>query len=252
MLTKKISNFAVSTAAAEGLAPLVARTSVLEMLNHDDVIKWKYFPRNWPFVQGIHRSNNREAGDLRRHRAHYDVIVKWGHSSKIWGSCDVNARGILRRNRSRVYTTWKLSATCNGHGFMACLAATHGVSWLTSIKTTENTVEPLYDTIMFVKNTQKRLWGRVQYVFCEFIIACHYHARCDIVSLSTMAYGDSTVYQVLHWLTWSLIKATACLMKDNLRIISSYFPKQGDWNVHKLMTQFILYINMWGCWLFKN
>ena len=72
--------------------------------SHDDVIKWKHFPRNWPFVRGIHRSrwiphkgqwrgalmfsltcvwtymindwvNNREAGDLRCHRAHYDVIV---------------------------------------------------------------------------------------------------------------------------------------------------------------------------------
>ena len=66
---------------------------------HDDVIKWKHFPRNWPFVRGIHRSiprtkasdaelwcflicvwindwvNNREAGDLRRYRGHYDVIV---------------------------------------------------------------------------------------------------------------------------------------------------------------------------------
>ena len=69
---------------------------------YDDVIKWKHFPRNWPFVRGIHRSpvnsphkdrwhwdlmfsliyawinewvNNREGGDLRRHRAHYDAIV---------------------------------------------------------------------------------------------------------------------------------------------------------------------------------
>ena len=69
---------------------------------HDDVIKWKHFPRYWPFVWGIHRSpvnsphkgqwrgalmftlictringwvNNREAGDLRRNRALYDVIV---------------------------------------------------------------------------------------------------------------------------------------------------------------------------------
>ena len=24
--------------------------------NHDDVIKWKHFPRYWPFVRGIHRS----------------------------------------------------------------------------------------------------------------------------------------------------------------------------------------------------
>ena len=69
---------------------------------HDDVIKWKYFPRYWPFVWGIHRSpvnsphkgqwrgalmlslisalinawvNNRETRDLRCHRTHYDVIV---------------------------------------------------------------------------------------------------------------------------------------------------------------------------------
>ena len=72
---------------------------------HDDVIKWKHFPRNWPFVRGIHRSpvnsprkglwrgalmfslicvwindwvNNREAGDLRRHLDHYGVSVMWG------------------------------------------------------------------------------------------------------------------------------------------------------------------------------
>ena len=69
---------------------------------HDDVIKWRHFPRYWPFVRGIHRSpvnsphkgqwrgalmlslmyaklnvwvNTREAGDLRRYRIHYDVIV---------------------------------------------------------------------------------------------------------------------------------------------------------------------------------
>ena len=69
-------------------------------IDHDDVIKWQHFPRYWPFVRGIHRSpvnsphkgqwrealvfslicawingwvKNREAGDLRRHRANYDV-----------------------------------------------------------------------------------------------------------------------------------------------------------------------------------
>ena len=72
-----------------------------ERLIHDDVIKWKHFPRYWPFVGGIHWSqvnsthkgqwrgalmfslicvgingwNNRGAGDLWRHRVHYDVIV---------------------------------------------------------------------------------------------------------------------------------------------------------------------------------
>ena len=67
-----------------------------------DVIKWKHFPRYWPFVRGIHQRpvnslhkgqwrgalmfssicvwindwvNNGEASDLRRYRAHYDVTV---------------------------------------------------------------------------------------------------------------------------------------------------------------------------------
>ena len=52
--------------------------------HHDAVIKWKHFPCYCRFVRGIHRSpdswtngwaNNRDAGDLRRRRAHYDVTV---------------------------------------------------------------------------------------------------------------------------------------------------------------------------------
>ena len=55
-----------------------------KMILHDDIIKWKYFPRYWPFVTKASDAacaringwvNNGEAGDLRRHRAHYDVIV---------------------------------------------------------------------------------------------------------------------------------------------------------------------------------
>ena len=71
-------------------------------IRHDDVIKWRHFPRCWPFVRGIHRSpvnsphkcqrrgalmfslicawidgwvNTGEAGDLRPYCAHYDVTV---------------------------------------------------------------------------------------------------------------------------------------------------------------------------------
>ena len=76
--------------------------NIVGWIYHDDVIKWKHFPRYWPFVRGIHRSpvnsphkgqwrevlmfslvcvwingwvNNREAGDLRRYRAHCDVTL---------------------------------------------------------------------------------------------------------------------------------------------------------------------------------
>ena len=71
-------------------------------ITHDNVIKWKNFPRYWPFVRGIYRSpvnsphksqwrgalmfslvyawtnswaNNGDANDLKRHHAYYDVTV---------------------------------------------------------------------------------------------------------------------------------------------------------------------------------
>ena len=93
---------------------------------HDDVIKWKHVPRYWPFAPGIHRSpvnsphkgqwrgslmfslicawingwaNNREAGDLRRHRAHHGVTVM-RHVSTI---AVVN---LLKCVQSVSYTSW--------------------------------------------------------------------------------------------------------------------------------------------------
>ena len=90
---------------------LTNRNVVQHNSSHDDVIKWKHFPRYWPYVRGIHWPrwiphtkagdaelwciydaglwclytlicaringwvNNREAGDLRRYRPHYDVVV---------------------------------------------------------------------------------------------------------------------------------------------------------------------------------
>ena len=94
---------------------------------HNDVIKWKHFPRYWPFVRGIHRSpgisphkrqwalmfslnsawingwvNNREAGDLRRHRAHCDVIVT------IWIRISNPGQVILRWSyRKSTVGIWK-------------------------------------------------------------------------------------------------------------------------------------------------
>ena len=82
-------------------AVLVSLTDTL-MWYHDAIVKWKHFPRYWPFVRGLHRSPvnsphkgqwrktlmfslicawidnwvyNHGAGDLRRHRAHHDVII---------------------------------------------------------------------------------------------------------------------------------------------------------------------------------
>ena len=92
-LTKRASN-------AESIS--VCHNIILRFKSHDDVIKWKHFPRYWPFMRGIHRLpvnsphkgqwhgalmfslicawtngwvNNHDAGDLRRHRTHHSVTV---------------------------------------------------------------------------------------------------------------------------------------------------------------------------------
>ena len=45
---------------------------------HDDVIKWKHFPRYWPFVQGIHRwpVNSHSTGQWRR-ALMFSLIRAW-------------------------------------------------------------------------------------------------------------------------------------------------------------------------------
>ena len=90
----------------------ISRIHVLFASVYDmkDVIIWKHFPRYWPIVWGIHRSpvnsphkgqwggalmfsliyacinvwaNHRKAGDMRRHRIHYDVtVMTWNLQKK--------------------------------------------------------------------------------------------------------------------------------------------------------------------------
>ena len=84
----------------EWVTMFAAGNAIAHIMIHDYVIKWKHFPRYWPFVRGIHRStinsphkgqwrgalmfslistwingwvNTPGACDLRRHRAHYDI-----------------------------------------------------------------------------------------------------------------------------------------------------------------------------------
>ena len=48
---------------------------------HDDVIKWKHFPRYWPFVRGIHRSPvNSPHKDQWRGALMFSLICVWINS----------------------------------------------------------------------------------------------------------------------------------------------------------------------------
>ena len=90
---------------------------------HYDVIKWKHFPRYWPFMLGIHRSpvgsphkghwrgalifslicawtnswtNSRNVGDLRRNRDHYDVTVMYLVLCTSYCRCEVLKISLTR------------------------------------------------------------------------------------------------------------------------------------------------------------
>ena len=96
---------------------------VHQWTTHDDVIKWKHFPRYWPFVLGLHRwqvnsphkgqwrgalmfslicarinawVNNSKAGDLRRNHAHYDVTVMtfYGRSNFLNNKCVIKSETL--------------------------------------------------------------------------------------------------------------------------------------------------------------
>ena len=61
-------------------------TIELMLVDHDDVIKWKHFPRYWPFVRGIHRSpvNSPHKGQWRG-ALMFSLICAWINRKQLWG-----------------------------------------------------------------------------------------------------------------------------------------------------------------------
>ena len=68
---------------------------------HDDVIKWKHFPRYWPFVRGIHRSpvNSPHKGKWRGALVFFFVLFpKKRLSKQSWGWWFETPSGSLWRH----------------------------------------------------------------------------------------------------------------------------------------------------------
>ena len=136
-------------------------------INHDDVIKWKHFPRYWPFVRGIHRSpvnsphkgqwrgalifslicaringwvNSRYAGDLRHHWAHYDVIVmngclcnSWPGQQRKYKSCALltlcEGSPLVTDGFSSPYNAKNASVPSRVHDKSTLIARSMGPTW---------------------------------------------------------------------------------------------------------------------------
>ena len=147
-------------------------TTPKETVDHDDVIKWKHFPRYWPFVRGIHRSpvnsphrdqwrgaltfslicdwingwvNNREAGDLRRCHAHYDVIVMKDYNVH---SCNSHSQ-----RQWRAYQAWNLR-------------------WLTVVYTVYMVLSRIMHLLLFSNDRSTHIRRTNTYVYCLKWLFC--------------------------------------------------------------------------------
>ena len=89
--------------------PVDSEMELKKKIWHDDVIKWKHFPRRWPFVWEIHRSsvNSPHKGQWRgalifkntkTHTAH--TIVSWPNP-KQW--VIVHTSDLMMIIRQRIY-----------------------------------------------------------------------------------------------------------------------------------------------------
>ena len=80
------------------------------LMNPDDVIKWKYFSRYWPFVWGIHRSPVNSLHKGQWHGALMfsmicDWINAWKHSWIWW--FEKPSRSFWRRCNDAPFADWK-------------------------------------------------------------------------------------------------------------------------------------------------
>ena len=74
--------------------------------SHDDVIKWKHFLRNWPFVRGIHRSpvNSPHKGQwCGAFDVYFDLRPKKRLSKQSWGWWFETQSHPLCRHRNELH-----------------------------------------------------------------------------------------------------------------------------------------------------
>ena len=80
--------------------------AILSTSSHDDVIKWKHFPRYWPFVRGIHRSPVTPV--TRSFDVYFDLRPDKRLSKQSWGWWFETLSHSLWRHRNGVVFTHDL------------------------------------------------------------------------------------------------------------------------------------------------
>ena len=167
LLTKLTLNGPVVTPTpGQQICIIFCNSAYFALVCHDDIIKWKHFSRHRPFVRGIHRSpvnsphkgqwrgalmfcnicawingwvNIHKVGDLRRHRAHYDVTVVINVERIIHDLClnkrlskvnNLDAGELVRHIRSLWrHVVGKWGSSCTAGLTLKRTTAKHNIIW---------------------------------------------------------------------------------------------------------------------------
>ena len=165
------------------------------------------FPRYWPFVRGIHRPpvnsqhkgqwrgalmfslicvwitgwvNNREAGDLRRYRAHYDVTV-------------------MRWIRMPVTSGISLGTTCMWWLTMR-VQGTYLTAWLETANTLSvfSTIESNPCVCLLVHNYISTSWVEIASYFNTMWIKFTHNKVSNLIAIDLLALESCCVMVVLY------------------------------------------------------
>ena len=121
---KKVCTVVSPSAESLNYAALEIASDMSHNMQHDDVIKWKHFPRHWPLVRGIHRSpvNSPHKGQWRWALL-YSLICVWINrgwwfetlSRWLWRHCN-NFRlshHVFKQRPHGCYCNGKVTTRCH-------------------------------------------------------------------------------------------------------------------------------------------
>ena len=116
----------------------------LQKTSHDDVIKWKLFPRYWPFVWGIHRSpvNVPHKGPITQSfHVVFDLRLNKRLSKQLRRRCfGMPYRLLWRQCNERYRLWWHVSKCIVPHTKWWNPLTTYSVSIITLCKNTPTTI----------------------------------------------------------------------------------------------------------------
>ena len=179
-----------------GLVIWYRKRKITNIPPHEDDIKWMHFPHYGPFVRGIHESrvnshhkgqwcgalmsslisvwtngwaNTWDAGDLRRHRAHYNVTVMHG-----------DTRGIIWNKQCIPISINRDFPSVKWNSIVIFWSISRLILYSSAIFTTQTTVHTRLHVILVVIWSVTKHCGKRNYVVYK------YRANTYISSIQTI------------------------------------------------------------------